>query len=241
MTQQRNFIRVYVWELPVRLTHWINAACIVVLGVSGYLIAHPPAYMTATEASFGYWFGIVRFTHFVAAYVFVIALLARVYWAFAGNKFAHWRSFMILAPGKLKELIRVAKIEIFQVSDEHIEPLGHNAVSSLTYGVLFLLALFQIISGFGMYAGMSHAWPARSFSWVMPLFGSEQTLRSFHYAANWLFILFTIVHVYMVFYTDYVDGHGGLSGIISGWKFMDKRPAPPPTTVAPVQPAPPVQ
>ena len=96
MKPQRNFIRVYVWELPVRLTHWINAACIVVLGVSGYLIAHPPGYMTATEASFGYWFGIVRFTHFVAAYVFVTALVARVYWAFVGNKFAGWKSFVLV-------------------------------------------------------------------------------------------------------------------------------------------------
>ena len=241
MKPHRNFIRVYVWELPVRLTHWINAACIVVLGVSGYLIAHPPGYLTATEASFGYWFGIIRFTHFVAAYVFVVALLARIYWAFVGNKFAHWRSFMILTPTKLKEAIRVAKIEIFQVSDEPIEPLGHNAVSSFTYGVLFLLAIFQVVSGFGLYSAMSQAWPARSFSWVMPLFGSEQTLRSFHYAANWLFILFTIVHVYMVFYTDYVDGHGGLSGIISGWKFMDKRPEAVLPAPASPQPTPPAQ
>ena len=146
-----------------------------------------------------------------------------------------------MTPKRWKEAVRVAKIEIFQVSDEHIEPLGHNAVSSFTYGILFLLALFQIVSGFGLYSAMSHAWLPGLFSWVMPLFGSEQTLRSYHYAGNWLFLLFTIVHVYMVLYTDYVDGHGGLSGIISGWKFMDKRPAPPPATVAPVQPAPPVQ
>ncbi len=237
MNQPRNFIRVYVWELPVRLTHWINAACIVVLGVTGYLIAHPPGYMTATEASFGYWFGIVRFTHFVAAYTFVVALVFRIYWAFVGNKFARWRSFVLLTPKEWKEAVRVAKIEIFQVSDETIEPLGHNAVSSFTYAVLFLLALFQVISGFGLYAAMSHGWMPGLFSWVMPLFGSEQTLRSFHYAANWLFILFTVVHVYMVFYTDYVDGHGGLSGIISGWKFMDKRETAVPVASQSVPPA----
>ena len=33
----------YVYEAPVRLWHWINAACIVVLAISGYLIGSPLA------------------------------------------------------------------------------------------------------------------------------------------------------------------------------------------------------
>ena len=31
----------YVYEAPVRLWHWINAACILVLAVTGYLIGSP--------------------------------------------------------------------------------------------------------------------------------------------------------------------------------------------------------
>ena len=34
---------VYVYEAPVRLWHWVNALAIVVLIVTGYLIASPPA------------------------------------------------------------------------------------------------------------------------------------------------------------------------------------------------------
>ena len=56
-TPSHDYQRVYVWEQPVRWFHWINAAAIVVLGVSGFLIAHPPAFVTSTEASAGYWFG----------------------------------------------------------------------------------------------------------------------------------------------------------------------------------------
>ena len=40
-----------------------------------------------------------------------------------------------------------------------------------------------------------------------------------------LFALFTFVHVYLVVYHDYVEGHGGLSSIIGGWKFMEKHRA----------------
>ncbi|OYU65534.1 MAG: Ni/Fe-hydrogenase, b-type cytochrome subunit, partial [Burkholderiales bacterium PBB5] len=32
---------VYVYEAPVRLWHWINALCITVLAVTGYLIGSP--------------------------------------------------------------------------------------------------------------------------------------------------------------------------------------------------------
>ena len=47
------FKRVYVWELPVRVYHWLNALCVLVLTVTGILIAHPPAFASATEASYG--------------------------------------------------------------------------------------------------------------------------------------------------------------------------------------------
>jgi len=38
--------------------------------------------------------------------------------------------------------------------------------------------------------------------------------------AMWFFILFTIVHVYLVFYHDYVEGHGVMSSMVGGWKFV---------------------
>ena len=33
--------RVYVWELPVRAYHWINAIALTLLCVTGFLIGHP--------------------------------------------------------------------------------------------------------------------------------------------------------------------------------------------------------
>jgi len=40
------------------------------------------------EASFSYWFGTVRFVHFVAAFVFFFNFVGRIYWGFAGNRYA---------------------------------------------------------------------------------------------------------------------------------------------------------
>ena len=35
-------VRVYVWEWPLRVTHWVSGAAILVLSATGLLVAHPP-------------------------------------------------------------------------------------------------------------------------------------------------------------------------------------------------------
>ena len=223
MQHSHDFQRVYVWEQPVRWFHWINAMCVIVLGVTGYLIAHPPALMNANEASFSYGFGKVRFVHFVTAYVFLANFLFRLYWASVGNKYTHWRNFFPISKRQLQEVWSVLKVDVLQSSDKPVHTLGHNAMAYFTYMGTGLLTVFQVITGFALYAPMSDFWFPHLFDWVVPLFGSEQNLRIFHYAVLWLFAVFTLIHVYLVFYHDYVEGHGVLSSMVGGWKFMEKE------------------
>ncbi len=223
MNPSHDYHRVYVWEQPVRWFHWINALCIVVLGATGWLIAHPPAFMSGNEASFGYWFGTTRFVHFATAYVFLANFLFRLYWAVVGNKYTHWTNFFPVSKAQLRQVWAVVKVDILQSSDKPVHVLGHNSVAYFTYMGTGLLTVFQVITGFALYAPTSGFWFPHLFDWVMPLFGSEQTLRIFHYAVLWLFMIFTLIHVYLVFYHDYVEGHGVLSSMVGGWKFMEKH------------------
>ena len=39
----------------------------------------------------------------------------------------------------------------------------------------------------------------------------------------WFFIVFSMVHVYLVFYHDYVEGRGVISSMVGGWKFVERR------------------
>ena len=34
-------VRVYVWEIPVRVTHWVIVLSILILSVTGFYIGHP--------------------------------------------------------------------------------------------------------------------------------------------------------------------------------------------------------
>ena len=78
---------IYVYEMPVRIWHWVNATAIIILMVTGYLIAKPLPTMPG-EASDHFLMGYIRFTHFAAAYIFAIGFLARLYWAWWGNHHA---------------------------------------------------------------------------------------------------------------------------------------------------------
>jgi Ni/Fe-hydrogenase 1 B-type cytochrome subunit len=223
MKRSHDYQRVYVWEQPVRWFHWINALSITALGVTGYLIAHPPGLLNSGEASGSYWFGTVRFVHFTAGYVFMANFLFRLYWAFAGNKYASWRNFLPLTRAQFRQIWDVLRVDVLQSSRKPVHTLGHNSVAYFTYAGTGLLTVFQIASGFALYASMSSSAFPRLFQWLVPLFGSEQNLRVFHYGALWAFVVFTLIHIYLVFYHDYVEGHGVLSSIVGGWKFMEKH------------------
>lgn len=219
--------RVYVWELPVRLYHWINALAVTVLAVTGYMIGRPLSVPVSGEASFSYFFGWVRFIHFVAAYVFFFNFLLRIYWGFVGNRYARWDNFVPLGRQRLrrqmKEAVEVLKVDVLQATVRPIESVGHNALAGWTYFLTFLAFLFQTVTGFGMYAAMSHAWLPRLFVWVVPLMGGDFAVRQWHHVMMWFFVVFSMVHVYIVFYHDYVEGRGVLSSMAGGWKFVERR------------------
>jgi Ni/Fe-hydrogenase 1 B-type cytochrome subunit len=228
MSEPTNLHRVYVWERPVRLYHWLNALVVTVLCATGFLIGQPVLPAAVGEASFNYSFGWVRFIHFAAAYVFFFNFVFRIYWGFVGNQFAHWRNFLPLDRNTLqrqwREAIEIWKVDILQARNEPVESIGHNALAGWTYFLTFLAFLFQCATGFGLYAAMSHGLLANSFAWVVPLMGGDFAVRQWHHMAMWFFIIFSMIHVYLVFYHDYVEGRGVISSMAGGWKFVERKP-----------------
>lgn len=70
-----------------------------------------------------------------------------------------------------------------------------------------------------LYSGMSHLWFPRTFAWITPLMGGDFGVRQWHHIFMWFFTLFTLIHVYLVFYHDYIEGRGTTSSMVGGWKF----------------------
>lgn len=225
--ETKNFKRVMVWELPVRVFHWVNVLTIITLTFTGFIIADPPAILSNTEALYLNTFGIVRFIHFVAAYIFFFNMLMRIYWSFVGNQFAHWRAFWPFSKKMWNNVWHVLKIDIFLFNEDEENlsniSIGHNSVAAFSYIALFLLALIQVFTGFALYADMSEWWLPNLFSWVIPLFGGDFMVRTIHHVTMWGFILFSIVHVYLVFYHDWLEGRGEVSSMFGGYKFVRRK------------------
>jgi Ni/Fe-hydrogenase 1 B-type cytochrome subunit len=220
--QNSSIRRVYVWQLPVRFYHWVNALVVLTLAVTGYIIGKPVAIVNASEASYSYWFGTVRFLHFLSAFVFFFNFLFRIYWGFVGNVFARWHNFLPFRKKQVQEAVDVLKVDILQATTKPIESIGHNSLAGFTYFLSFLAFLFQSVTGFGMYAAMSDSWLPRMFAWIVPLMGGDFAVRQWHHMMMWFFVLFTMIHVYLVFYHDYVEGRGVISSMAGGWKFVEK-------------------
>lgn len=220
----RNFKRVLVWELPVRIFHWLNVLALFVLTVTGFLIADPPALLSNAEATNLHTFGIVRSIHFISAYVFFFVMILRIYWAFVGNKFANWRAFWPFTKRHWTNLKHVLKVDIMLLNDEEENirniSIGHNTIATLSYIAMFFLALVMVFTGFGLYAGMSSWWLPRLFIWVPDMLGGDILTRQIHHISMWAFIFFAMVHVYLVFYHDWLEGRGEVSSMFGGYKFV---------------------
>ncbi len=218
---------VYVYELPVRLWHWINALALVVLAVTGYLIGSPPL-ASAGEASEHFLFGYIRFTHFAAGYVLAIGLIGRVYWAVAGNPYArqlffpevHRRAWW---QGVWREILWY----LFLVP-QPCKHVGHNPLAGLAMFAFFVLgSLFMIITGFALYGeGLgSGSWADRWFGWVIPLVGGSQAAHGWHHLGMWYLAVFTLIHVYVAIREQYVSRQSMIATMVTGWRtWKDDRP-----------------
>ncbi|MBP1627264.1 MAG: Ni/Fe-hydrogenase 1 B-type cytochrome subunit [Holophagaceae bacterium] len=214
-----SYRRIYVWELPVRAFHWINAAAITVLGLTGFIIGHPFSVAYTQEASFQYWFGTVRFIHFLAGYIFLINMLMRIYWGFVGNAYSNWKEFIPTSRSWIGDIKEVLKVDILQTSVHGPVHVGHNRLAGLIYFGTFWMFLFQALTGFALYAPMSRLFVGKLATWIVPILGGDQNVRHLHHTMLWFYVAFAIVHVYLVFYHDYVEGRGTTSSMVGGWKF----------------------
>lgn len=159
----------YVYEAPVRLWHWVNALAIVVLAVTGFFIGSPPATRPG-EASANFLMGYIRFAHFVAAYIFAIGMLGRIYWATAGNH--HSRelfSVPVFTRAYWQEVISMLRWYAF-LSARPSRYVGHNPLARFAmFFIFFLSSVFMILTGFAMYGegAQMGSWQERMFGWVI--------------------------------------------------------------------------
>ncbi len=211
--------RIYIWELPVRVVHFFNFWCVGLLSATGYYIGTPFMYALYEHE---FIMTDIRFLHFVAAYVFTAILIIRVYWLFAGNQYAHWKDFVPLTKRQWKNIYQTALFYAF-LKKGAPHAIGHTGLAAVTYLVLFILFLAEILTGFALHS-MSHAGGGWRFAggWVLVLFHAGY-IRLVHHFLMWPIIAFVTIHFYIAWYDDIRERTGAKSSIFSGYKTVEEE------------------
>jgi Ni/Fe-hydrogenase 1 B-type cytochrome subunit len=206
--------RVYVWEFPVRLSHWVNFLAILALSITGYYIGTP--FIQAVRDN-QFIMAKFRFVHFVAAYFFAMAVLLRIYWWFMGNRYARLNQFLPLSSERVKSCVDTTAFYCF-MRERLPDYAGHTGIAGLTYLFLFLLFIIEIFTGFALYS-QSHVgalWTVLG-GWVFAII-NEGTVRLIHHCIMWIIAIFLVIHVYIGWHNDMVERNGLMSSIFSGYK-----------------------
>jgi Ni/Fe-hydrogenase 1 B-type cytochrome subunit len=213
-----------VWDLWVRLCHWSWVGAILILTVTGYLIANPwwiPAGWAESDDT-GYFMGFVRLVHYLAAVVLILVLLIRA-WSLSTSKIPYdrWHSLVPFRNGtQLRNMWRTFTAYLFVRPSTAPTYFGHNPLQQFTYTMLYVVLIVQIIIGFalwGLYDTSGWFWGL--FQWINNWLGTQQT-RLLHYAIMWLILLFVPLHVYLSVRADSTERSGAISAMVSGGRWV---------------------
>jgi Ni/Fe-hydrogenase 1 B-type cytochrome subunit len=218
--------RVYVYEAPVRLWHWVMAICIVILSITGFFIANP-LHSVESEASNHYIMGYMRFIHFSTGYIFAVAFLGRLYWAFVGNHHARQIFYLpLLSIHWWREVFFEIRWYLFLEKIPR-KCVGHNPLAQTAmFFFITLGSIFMILTGFALYSEGSGvgSWQDKLFGWIIPFLGQSQDVHTWHNVGMWLILTFAIIHIYLTFREDIMSRQTIISTMVNGYRlFKDDK------------------
>ncbi len=210
----------YLWQLPLRLMHWIAAISVVVLVITGFWIGRPFFLGSAQSTStFGtQW---ARLFHFIAGMTLAVTGLVRIYWLIAGNRFERFSALFPVRPRDLRNLLKQVRLYLFMPPTDMRSYIGHNPMAQASYTLVYLVATLMFLTGFALYTTTNpNGWLYGLFYPVMSVLGGLQNVRLLHHISTWFFLIFVPIHVYLAMRADVIERGGGISQMINGGKFV---------------------
>jgi Ni/Fe-hydrogenase 1 B-type cytochrome subunit len=213
---------VYVWDLPVRVTHWLIALSIVVLSATGFYLGHP-FLVVSGPAEQHFVTGTIKVIHSYTAIIFTLSVLARLAWMFVGTRFAKWDQFIPTTRRRQRELFDTLLFYLFFRRRPPDYP-GHNPLAGATYVLVFCLYLVMIGTGTALYSASAAAGsPMQEMRFLIPPFGGLQSARYIHHIVMWLLLGFVVHHIFSALLTSAVERNGEMDSIFSGYKTICPR------------------
>jgi Ni/Fe-hydrogenase 1 B-type cytochrome subunit len=211
--------RVYVWDLLVRMTHWIIMICVFMLAFTGVYIGDP-FLIPAGPANEQFVMATTKVVHFYTAIIFTLAVASRIAWMFVGSYYARWHQFVPVGKRRRGDVLGMLKFYSF-LSKEPPMNVGHNPLAGSFYLLVFGLYLTMILTGFALYSVSSVGY-MQMWEFLVPIFGGLQMARWIHHLAMWFLLGFVAHHIWSAMLVSRVEGMGLIDSLFSGYKFLPK-------------------
>jgi thiosulfate reductase cytochrome b subunit len=173
--------------LPVRIMHWIGAATVICMMLSGWAIydASPSLPFTFPRwMTLGGWLagGIAR--HISVMWLLFAVGIAYLLYGFASGHF-----YRDLSPPTPRAVIRTI---VAALTGRLGHSLGnYNAVQRLLYAGVIVLICVQVVTGLAI-------WKPVQLGWITDLFGGYPVARGIHLASMIGIVLFLVIHLTLV-------------------------------------------
>lgn len=242
--QNGSYIEYPVWDINVRIFHWLNAILIIILMGLGLVIMNEKSLGISSEGKI-----VLKSIHTYVGYIFVTNLVWRIIWGFIGANSARWKTIFRFGKGYTGEFLVYLK-SLFAGNTVHY--LGHNPAARLMIVFLYAMLITQgmtglILAGTDLYlppfgheikeyvanAGEDH----NKLANIKP--GSKQgldetaykkmraareTIAETHETFFYLIIIAVILHIWGVVFTEIKEKNAIVSAMITGKKYFKSPP-----------------
>jgi thiosulfate reductase cytochrome b subunit len=172
--------------LPVRIMHWVNAAAMFIMIMSGWKIYDDDvifSWLRFPDAiTLGKWAQNGLQWHFFGMWIVALNGLAYLLYGVTTGRF--WSK---LFPISLRELVATMR-DAFTFRLSHDDLTHYNAVQKILCVGIILVGIVIVLSGLAL-------WKPVQFSELATLFYDFQTTRLVHFLCMTAIVLFLVVHV----------------------------------------------
>ena len=172
--------------VAVRVMHWTNALCMVVMITSGMGIYDDDVVIRGLYfpqwLRLGGWAAPSLNWHFLAMWPLAINGLVYLTYGFATGRLRE--RLLPVRPREVAETIR----ETLHFRLAHEDLTTYNAVQKILYMVAIAAGVSQVVSGLAL-------WKPVQLAWLVGLVGGFQTVRVIHFTGMSILVGFLLVHV----------------------------------------------
>ena len=172
---------------PVRLTHWLNAACMVCMFMSGWAIYNASplfSFRFPVSLTVGGWLGGALAWHFAFMWLLLINGAIYVLYGLASRHFK--RELLPIGIAALKHDLTDA-LRFRLVHEKGV----YNAVQRLMYWIVLAAGVLIVISGVAI-------WKPVQLQELVALLGGYDVARYVHFVAMAMIAAFVVIHLVLV-------------------------------------------